>query len=110
MHFHTMWKEFDLILKYFCYFNLDENDSVKYKITDVSNGGKRAFYVNPNTGDLEVIGAVEAGESYRITVTAKLVTFIVTNSKSLVGNLRHFKFGTNKSKFNKCTQRSQRIQ
>ena len=43
--------------------------------------------MNPNTGDLEVIGAVEAGESYRITVTAKLVTFIVTNSKSLVGNL-----------------------
>ncbi len=29
---------------------LDEDDSIKYRIQHVSNGGKRKFYVNPTSG------------------------------------------------------------
>ena len=29
---------------------LDEDDSLKYRIAEVSNNGKRIFYVNPVTG------------------------------------------------------------
>ena len=50
--------------------DLDADDSIKYKILHVSNNGKRIFYVNPSTGDLEVLGAVQAGESYSITIIA----------------------------------------
>ena len=34
--------------------DIDADDSIKYKIIHVSNNGKRKFYVNPSTGDLEV--------------------------------------------------------
>ena len=34
--------------------DLDANDSIKYRILHVSNNGKRTFYVNPSTGDVEV--------------------------------------------------------
>lgn len=35
--------------------DIDEEDSIKYRILHVSNNGKRTFYVNPSTGDVEVI-------------------------------------------------------
>ena len=34
--------------------DIDEDDSIKYRILHVSNNGKRTFYVNPTTGDVEV--------------------------------------------------------
>ena len=48
----------------------DEDDSVRFRIIHVSNGGKRAFYVNPSTGAVEVMSRVVAGESYSLTVQA----------------------------------------
>ena len=36
----------------------------------VSNGGKRTFYVNPSTGQLDVMSRVVAGQSYSLTVQA----------------------------------------
>ena len=33
----------------------DEDDSIKYRIQHVSNGGKRKFYVNPSTGRISVL-------------------------------------------------------
>ncbi len=33
---------------------LDEDDSIKYRIQHVSNGGKRKFYVNPTSGTSRV--------------------------------------------------------
>ena len=50
--------------------DIDEDDSIKYRILHVSNGGKRTFYVNPSTGDVEVLGRVLAGETYSITIVA----------------------------------------
>ena len=38
--------------------DIDADDSIKYKIIHVSNSGKRKFYVNPSTGDLEVFTGV----------------------------------------------------
>ena len=29
---------------------LDEDDTIRYRVTEVTNGGKRKFYVNPSTG------------------------------------------------------------
>ena len=34
--------------------DIDADDKIRYRVIHVSNGGKRTFYVNPNTGDLEV--------------------------------------------------------
>ena len=34
----------------------------------VSNGGKRTFYVQPSRGEVEVVGPVRAGETYRYGV------------------------------------------
>ena len=50
--------------------DIDEDDSIRYRIIHVSNGGKRTFYVNPSTGQVEVMSRVEAGESYRLTIQA----------------------------------------
>ena len=66
--------------------DIDEDDSIKYRILHVSNNGKRTFYVNPTTGDVEVceinnkekyihphfqvLGNVLAGQSYSITIMA----------------------------------------
>ena len=49
----------------------DEDDSIRFRVIDVSNGGRRTFYVNPSTGVLEVLGVVRAGESYSLTVQAR---------------------------------------
>ena len=48
----------------------DEDDSIRFRIIHVSNGGKRTFYVNPSTGAVEVMSRVVAGESYSLTVQA----------------------------------------
>ena len=50
--------------------DIDEEDSIKYRIIHVSNGGKRTFYVNPSTGQLDVMSRVVAGERYSLTVQA----------------------------------------
>ena len=50
--------------------DIDEDDSIRYRILHVSNGGKRTFYVNPSTGDVEVLARVLAGYSYSITIVA----------------------------------------
>jgi len=50
--------------------DIDEDDSIRYRILHVSNGGKRTFYVNPSTGDVEVLDRVLAGDSYSITIVA----------------------------------------
>ena len=50
--------------------DIDEEDSIKYRIIQVSNGGKRTFYVNPSTGQLDVMSRVVAGQSYSLTVQA----------------------------------------
>ena len=49
----------------------DEDDSNRYRVIDVTNGGKRTFYVNPSTGVLEVLEPVRAGEKYSLTVQAR---------------------------------------
>ena len=35
--------------------DLDEDDSIRYRIIQVTGGNKRTFYVNPTSGDLEVL-------------------------------------------------------
>jgi len=50
--------------------DIDEDDSIRYRILHVSNGGKRTFYVQPTTGDVEVLARVLAGDSYSITIVA----------------------------------------
>jgi len=50
--------------------DIDEDDSIRYRILHVSNGGKRIFYVNPSNGDVEVLGRAVAGDSYSITIVA----------------------------------------
>ena len=50
--------------------DIDEDDSFRFRIIHVSNGGKRTFYVNPTTGEVEVMSRVMAGETYSLTVQA----------------------------------------
>ena len=44
--------------------------SLRYSLVHVSNNGQRKFTVNPRTGVVEVVAAVEAGERYSLTVAA----------------------------------------
>ena len=50
--------------------DIDEDDSIRFRIIHVSNGGKRTFYVNPTSGEVEVMSRVVAGETYSLTVQA----------------------------------------
>ena len=50
--------------------NQGDGGGLRYRLLRVSNNGMRKFLVNPATGQVEVIGAVKAGERYSLTVAA----------------------------------------
>ena len=43
---------------------------LRYRLMHVSNNGMRKFLVNPTSGQVEVVGKVEPGERYSLTVAA----------------------------------------
>lgn len=45
---------------------------VKYSIHHVSNNGKEKFSLNASTGDLTLVGEVEAGEQYSVTLRVSI--------------------------------------
>ncbi|ROT74065.1 protocadherin-15, partial [Penaeus vannamei] len=50
--------------------DIGDNAVVKYSIHHVSNNGKEKFSLNASTGDLTLVGEVEAGEQYSVTLRA----------------------------------------
>lgn len=50
---------------------------VKYSIYHVSNNGKEKFSMNASTGDLALVGEVQAGEQYSVTLRVS-INFLVT--------------------------------
>ncbi|KAJ8937490.1 hypothetical protein NQ314_011880 [Rhamnusium bicolor] len=50
----------------------DEGDNavVRYSIYHVSNNGNNKFTINPQTGELETVGKLNAGDQYSLTVQA----------------------------------------
>nr|CAI5831259.1 unnamed protein product [Callosobruchus analis] len=47
-----------------------ENARIKYSIYHVSNNGNDKFTINPQTGQIDTIGKLHAGEQYSLTVQA----------------------------------------
>lgn len=45
-----------------------DNSRLEYALLDVSNNGKNKFVVNPETGVIDAVGAVKAGEKYTLTL------------------------------------------
>ncbi|GLH14859.1 Cadherin-89D [Gryllus bimaculatus] len=50
--------------------DLGENAEITYSIFHVSNNGRQRFKIDPQTGDIETVGKLSAGEQYSITVQA----------------------------------------
>jgi protocadherin-15 len=48
--------------------DLGDNAEITYSIYHVSNNGRQKFNIDPNTGVIETIGKLNAGEQYSITV------------------------------------------
>lgn len=47
-----------------------ENAEIRYSIYHVSNNGNNKFSINSETGDIQTIGKLNAGEQYSLTVQA----------------------------------------
>nr|XP_014277946.1 cadherin-99C-like isoform X1 [Halyomorpha halys] len=50
--------------------DLGENAIISYSIYHVSNNGRNKFNINPQTGEIDSVGKLTAGEQYSITVQA----------------------------------------
>ncbi|XP_042232357.1 cadherin-99C-like [Homarus americanus] len=50
--------------------DVGENAEIQYSIYHVSNNGKDKFSINASTGELSVVGEVEAGDQYSVTLRA----------------------------------------
>lgn len=56
--------------------DLGENAEISYSIYHVSNNGRNKFKIDPNTGVIEAIGKLNAGEQYSITVQVEFIIFL----------------------------------
>lgn len=53
-----------------------DNSRIEYALVDISNNGKNKFIINPQTGVIDAVGALNPGEKYTLTLQVRLCATI----------------------------------